>query len=44
MVSVATTMHWKSVQTREYAAYLELAVAARTDAELNCHFEPAAES
>lgn len=35
-------VHWKSVQTREYAAWLELAVAARTDAELNRHFEPAA--
>lgn len=34
--------HWKSVQTREYAAFIELAVAARTDAELNNYFEPAA--
>jgi AcrR family transcriptional regulator len=40
--SVATAIHWKSVQTREYAAYIELAIAARTDTELNQHFEPAA--
>ncbi|MEY2926180.1 MAG: hypothetical protein RL367_657 [Pseudomonadota bacterium] len=39
---VAARIHWKSVQTREYAAYLELAVAARNDAELNNHFQPAA--
>ncbi len=37
----ATDLHWRSVQTREYAAYLELAVAARTDEELNSHFLPA---
>lgn len=29
------------MQTREYAAYLELAVAARTDAELDQMFAPA---
>jgi AcrR family transcriptional regulator len=39
---VATLCYWKCVQTAEYAAYLELAVAARTDAELNSHFGPAA--
>lgn len=42
LVEIATTAHWRSVQTREYAAYLELAVAARTDAELHQFFEPAA--
>lgn len=42
VTSVATAIHWKSVQTREYAAYIELAIAARTDRELNRHFEPAA--
>jgi AcrR family transcriptional regulator len=42
VVEVASESHWKSVQTREYAAYLELAVAARTDTELNSYFEPAA--
>ena len=42
LIDLATQAHWRSVQTREYAAYLELAVAARTDAELNAAFEPAA--
>jgi AcrR family transcriptional regulator len=42
LVELATEAAWRSVQTREYAAYLELAVAARTDAELNAAFEPAA--
>lgn len=42
LVEIATAAHWRSVQTREYAAYLELAVAARTDAELHQFFEPAA--
>ncbi len=42
LIDLATEAHWRSVQTREYAAYLELAVAARTDAELNLAFEPAA--
>jgi AcrR family transcriptional regulator len=42
ITSVAAAVHWKSVQTREYAAYIELAIAARTDKELNQHFEPAA--
>ncbi len=42
LIDLATEAHWRSVLTREYAAYLELAVAARTDAELNTTFEPAA--
>lgn len=42
LIDLATQAHWRSVQTREYAAYLELAVAARTDPELNAAFEPAA--
>lgn len=42
LVEAATEMHWRSVQTREYAAYLELALAARTDAELEPHFNRAA--
>ena len=42
IVAIATAAHWRSVQTREYAAYLELAVAARTDAELDLIFAPAA--
>jgi AcrR family transcriptional regulator len=39
---IATICYWKCVQTPEFAAYLELAVAARTDDELNSHFAPAA--
>ena len=42
VVPIATAAHWRSVQTREYAAYLELAMAARTDAELDQIFTPAA--
>lgn len=42
LIEVASEAHWLSVQTREYAAYLELAVAARTDAELATLFDPAA--
>ncbi|MDF8335337.1 TetR/AcrR family transcriptional regulator [Novosphingobium cyanobacteriorum] len=42
LVEVAAAAHWRSVQTREYAAYLEMAVAARSDAELNGFFEPVA--
>ena len=42
LIDLATEAHWRSVQTREYAAYLELAVAARTNPELNVAFEPAA--
>jgi AcrR family transcriptional regulator len=39
---IANEAYWRSVQTREYSAYLELAIAARTDAELNSHFLPTA--
>jgi AcrR family transcriptional regulator len=35
-------LFWQSLQTREYEAYLELAIAARTDAELREMFEPKA--
>ncbi|KPF86640.1 TetR/AcrR family transcriptional regulator [Novosphingobium sp. AAP93] len=41
VVTVAAAAHWRSVQTRQYAAYLELAVAARTDRELDAFFAPA---
>lgn len=41
-VLVASDAHWRSVQSREYAAYLELVVAARTDGELAALFDPAA--
>lgn len=40
LVAIAAAAHWRSVQTREYAAYLELAVAARTDPELHGFFGP----
>lgn len=42
MIELACDAHWRSVQTRDYAAWLEMAVAARTDAELAAIFEPAA--
>lgn len=42
LVAIAADAHWRSVQTPEYAAYLELAVAARTDEELDHFFGPAA--
>lgn len=41
-VESASDTYWASVQTPEYAAYLELAIAARTDEELNRSFLPAA--
>ncbi|MFC0203757.1 TetR/AcrR family transcriptional regulator [Novosphingobium soli] len=42
MIELACEAHWRSVQTRDYAAWLELALAARTDGELAAIFEPAA--
>ena len=42
LVEIATEKHWLSVQSREYAAYIELALAARTDRELAPHFTAAA--
>lgn len=42
LIAVACEAHWQSVHSREYAAYLELAVAARVDAELADAFIPAA--
>ncbi|WP_235536242.1 MULTISPECIES: TetR/AcrR family transcriptional regulator [unclassified Sphingomonas] len=41
LVEIGSDLHWKSVETREYAAYVELAVAARTDPELDQLLEPA---
>jgi AcrR family transcriptional regulator len=35
-------LFWQTLLTREYRAYLELAIAARTDAELRAIFEPKA--
>jgi AcrR family transcriptional regulator len=42
LFELATEAHWRSVETREYAAYLQLAAAAQSDSELNAVFEPAA--
>ncbi|WP_225204812.1 TetR/AcrR family transcriptional regulator [Novosphingobium huizhouense] len=42
LVEIATAAHWRSMQSEEYAAYVELAVAARSDAALRAVFEPAA--
>lgn len=42
MIELAVDAHWRSVQTRDYAAWVELALAARTDPELAAIFEPAA--
>ena len=42
LVEIATNAHWRSVLTREFSAYLELAVAARTDPELDHFFGPVA--
>ncbi len=42
VVEIASELHWQSVHSREYAAYVELAMAARTDAELAAQFLPQA--
>lgn len=42
LIELACEAHWRSVQTHDYAAWLELTVAARTNAELAAIFDPAA--
>jgi AcrR family transcriptional regulator len=42
-VEIASELHWQSVHSREYSAYVELAVAARTDRELAHQFVPQAQ-
>lgn len=42
LIELACEAHWRSVQTKDYAAWLELATAARTDAELAAIFDPVA--
>jgi AcrR family transcriptional regulator len=42
LIELATEAHWRSVETREYGAYLQLAAAAISDSELNAVFEPSA--
>lgn len=39
---LAVQLHWHSVQSREYGAFLRLAVAARSDHDLAAVFVPAA--
>ena len=39
-LAIATAAHWRTVNTREYAAFLHLAVAARGDCELDAVFRP----
>jgi len=39
---MAVELHWNSMQTKEFSAYLRLAVAARNDPELQKAFHPAA--
>jgi len=41
-IELACEAHWRSVHTREYAAYLELTVAARCDGALAEQFVPTA--
>jgi AcrR family transcriptional regulator len=40
-IDVATEVHWQSVKTPEFTAYLELVIAARTDPELSALLVPA---
>jgi AcrR family transcriptional regulator len=42
LIELATEAHWRSIETREYGAYLQLAAAAQSDSELNAVFEPTA--
>jgi AcrR family transcriptional regulator len=35
LIELATEAHWRSVETREYGAYLQLAAAAISDSELD---------
>jgi len=41
-IGVAAETHWQSLHTREYAAYVQLVTAARSDDELAGHFDPVA--
>ena len=43
-VVLAAELHWKSAQSREYAAYTQLVVAARTDPALERCFTPLAKN
>ena len=37
-IRAAALLFWKTLRTREYAAYIELALASRTDEEVKRHF------
>jgi len=41
-VGLAAEIHWRSLHTREYAAYVQFVVAARSDPELAAQFDPIA--
>lgn len=41
-LEIAAEAHWRSTQTREYEASLQLAVAARSDSELGRFYDPIA--
>lgn len=43
-IAVATQVHWQSVKTPEFAAFLELVMAARTDAQLAALLVPATQA
>lgn len=43
LIEIACEVHWRSVQTKDYAAWLELASAARSDPELAAIFHPVAQ-
>lgn len=43
-IEVATAVHWESVKTPEFTAYLELVMAARTDPELSALLVPATQA
>lgn len=41
-IAMACEVHWQSMHTREYSAYIQLLAAARSDAELAEIFDPVA--
>lgn len=43
-IEIATGVHWDSMKTPEFTAYLELVIAARTDPELSALLIPATQA
>lgn len=43
-IEIATGVHWDSMKTPEFTAYLELVIAARTDPELSALLVPATQA